>query len=95
MLVYYDLYIWKGQKMIKNDISDIIKTQKILGIQSIYVYVGLKNCKISIFSERTAEKDWELVQKDLDACMDDLMVLYGFNIGGWMVRFLGKCKLWG
>ena len=31
--------------------------------------------------------------KELDGFVDDILVLYGFNIGGWMVRFLGKCNI--
>ena len=30
----------------------------------------------------------------MNACVDDLLVLYGVNIGGWMVRFLGEFEIY-
>ena len=34
------------------------------------------------------------MQKEMDGFVDDILVLYGVNIGGWMVRFLGEYILW-
>ena len=43
-----------------------------------------------MFREWSADEDWEKVQKAMDVCVSDLMVLYGINIGGWMIHFFGE-----
>ena len=46
------------------------------------------------FRSWAADSDWDKVQGAMNACVDDLLVLYGVNIGGWMVRFLGEFEIY-